>query len=432
MVRTGPSHLWKIVLALIVGLALMVASAAGLFYYVVLPMFKSGFGDLMKVEVKDAPQAKTIPTPTAKAAPAAQPKPAAPAPQAAPAAGKEGPDPEFDAIAGKPLAGLEKPNSTRAGPAIFELSTKFPTTVWVKVYLPVPALGDPSLLPGPVITVNRVLDSAGKDYFDADSTFEKDDFFRRPSLSAARDPVPHLAGIRNVRLKPGLSEQALQKIEGQVNFTVSADPRSVTIEAKDAGKPMPLHDASVSLQSLSGNSAKLHYRGASENLLLVRGYGADGKPLAFESRENLPRKQDVDQDFTITFKGPVAKVEFEVAARIIERAFPFSLARGAAAGPPSAATGGITLPARARATKVAAVAPAPAPTAAAAVKPEPKAKAEPKEKPAPAATKPEPKPRAERKAPPAPAPTPARPLGQADSGCVYKPVMTDEEIARCR
>jgi len=108
---------------------------------------------------------------------------------------------------------------------------------------------------------------------------------------------------------------------------------------------------------------------------------ADGKPLAVESRRILPKKQDVDQDFTIDFKGPVAKVEFEVAARIIERVFPFSLARGAVAGPPMAESNGITLPPRAMQAAAAAS---------------------------------------------------ERPLGPAQSQCVFKPVMTDEEIARCR
>ena len=121
-----------------------------------------------------------------------------------------------------------------------------------------------------------------------------------------------------------------------MNFAVPVDPKSTTIEAKDAGKPKTLHAASVTLVSLTGNSAKLHYRGASEHLLLVRGYGADGKLLAVDSRQILPQKQDVDQDFTITFKGPVAKVEFEVAAKIIERVFPLR-ASGAAAQPAAAA-----------------------------------------------------------------------------------------------
>jgi uncharacterized RDD family membrane protein YckC len=450
VVRTGPSQLWKVILALIVGFVVMVASAAGLFYYVLLPMFKKGFDDSIKVQMKDAPQAKTIPVPApgGKAPPAlpAQSAPPAPRPSAAaaPAAGKEGPDPEFDAIAGKPLAGLDKPNSTRAGPAILELSTVFPNSVWVKVYLPVPALGDPALMPAPVVAVSRVLDAGGNNYYDADNTFEQKEFFTRPKLSPAQNPVPHLAGTRSVELRPGLNEDKLQKIEGQVNFTVPADPHSALFQAKDTGRVQPLHDSSVSLKSVSGNSATLHFRGASENLLLVRGYGADGKLLAVESRQILPQKQDVDNDFTITFKGPPAKVEVEVAAKLIERFFPFSLARGASAGAPSTAAGGTTLPPRARATQaapVAAAAPAPAPapaSAATAPKPEPKAaepkpapKPEPKFEPKPAVAAPT---RSREIAGPAtrPAPAPERPLGRGDSGCVYKPVMTDEEIARCR
>jgi uncharacterized RDD family membrane protein YckC len=446
VVRSGPSQLWKIVLALIIGLVLMVASAAGLFYYAIMPMFKKTFGDPVMEAGRGAPGRKVIPAP-APAARAPQPQArtqsAAPAPQAAAPAGKEGPDPEFDAVAGKPLAGLEKPNATRAGPAILELSTKFPNQLWVKVYTPVPALGDASLMPGPIVIVNRVLDSSGADYLDADSTFEKDDFFRRPSLSRASAPVPHLAGLRTVHLKPGLGEQALQKVEGRVSFTVPVDAKSTTFEAKDAGKPASVHASSVSLVSLTGNSAKLHYRGASEHLLLVRGYGTDGKVLAVESRQILPQKRDVDQDFTITFKGPVAKVEFEVAARLIERVFPFSLARGAAAGPAPAASSGITLPARATqaaaaapaqapAAQAAAPAPAPAPVAAPApvVKPAPTPVAATPARPVAATARPAPKPRAESK-PPSTPPATARTLGQAQS-CVYKPVMTDEDMARCR
>jgi uncharacterized RDD family membrane protein YckC len=453
VVRSGPSHLWKIILALLVGIVLMVASAVGLFYYVAMPMFKKMFSAPAMEAKVEAPGRKTIPAPApAGRAPQAQPQqpaqPAAPAPQVAATAGKEGPDADFDAVAGKPLAGLDKPNSTRAGPAILELSTVFPTSVWVKVYTPVPALGDVSMMPSPRIVVTQVFDSGGKDYYDAGSTFETNEFFLRPSLSQSSAPVPHLAGTRSVNLRSGLSEQALHRVEGQVIFSVPVNPISTTFDAKDAGKPMSLHGASVSLVSLNGNAARLHYRGASEHLLLVRGYGADGKMLAVDSRQILPAKQDVDQDFTITFKGPVAKVEFEVAARIIERVFPFSLARGGAAGPAPAASSGITLPPRT--TQAAAPAPSPAaqpaasaptasttstaPTPAPVVAPAPvptPVAVPPMKKPAEVAARPAPKPRAESRAPSTP-PATARPLGQAQSQCVFKPVMTDEDIARCR
>jgi uncharacterized RDD family membrane protein YckC len=445
VVRTGPSQLWKVFIALILGFVLMVASAAGLFYWVVMPMFKKGFQDTMKVEMKSVPQSKSVPAPSSPdAQPQQPPRAAAPAPQPAGApavTGKQGPDPEFDAVAGKPLTGMEKPGTTRAGPAILALDTVFPGTVWLKVYLPMPALGDPLLLPAPVIAVDRVLDSAGKDYYVTDSTFEKGEFFKRATLSYAATPVPHLAGIRNVHVKPGLSEQSLQKIEGRVSITLPVDPRSVMFGAKETGKEARLHDATVSLKSVLGNVATLHYRGPSEHMLLVRGYGADDKMLAVEGRSILPAKQDVDDDFSVTFKGPPAKVQIEVAAKVIERVFPFSAVRGVVAGPPASADGGVTLPPRVRTASA-----APAPAAAPATKPEPrpepkaetkmeKPKAEPKPKPvveAPPVAREVAKPAARPRPAPVPTAAPSRPLGQSDTGCVYKPVMTDEEIARCR
>jgi uncharacterized RDD family membrane protein YckC len=84
VVRTGPSHLWKVILALILGMVLMVASAAGLFYYVLMPMFKKGMEDTVKEAMKDAPQMKTIPAP-APAGKAPQPQANPPAPALAPA-----------------------------------------------------------------------------------------------------------------------------------------------------------------------------------------------------------------------------------------------------------------------------------------------------------------------------------------------------------
>lgn len=433
VVRSGPSQLWKLLLALLVGFVLMVASAAGLFYYVVMPMFKKGFGigEPVRVEMKQAPQAKALPAqklqpPQAAATPA--PPPAQPA---AMAAGTAGTDTEFEAIVGKPLAGIDKPNSTRAGPAILELSTVFTNSVWVKVHLPVPLLGDPTLMPSAVVTVDRVLDADGKDYYDAANTFEKSEFFHRASLTAAHTPVPHLSGIRDVHFKAGANKNALRKVEGKLSLRVPVDPKPVTFDANDTGKDKTAHGAVVRLQSVSGNTANIHYRGAPENMLVVRGLGADGKPLAQESRQLLPKGSVVDNDFTVTFKGPPAKVDVVVAARLIERTYPFSLALGASAGPPatgSAAAAGL-------AAAVPAQQPVPAPT----VKPEakpaapalaavPAPVAAAPTKPAPTPARPAPRPRADPQASPAP----QRPLRRADTGCVYKPVMTDEEIARCR
>src|SRR5258706_10394873 len=293
-------------------------------------------------------------------------------------------------------------------------------------------------MPAPIVTVNRGLDAGGNNYYDMGNPFEQKDFFRRPKLSAAKGPVPHLAGTRSVEMRPGLNEQSLQRIEGQLNFHVPVDPKPAAFEAGEAGKEKTVHGSAVSLRSVKGDTVQLHFRGASENMLQVRAFGADGKPLAMESWQVLPERRDVDDDFVVTFKGLPAKVEVMVAARIIERFFPFSLARGATPGPPASAEQGYTGEPRARADQA-------APAIAAAPKAEPKVepKAEPKAEPipepkpkpviaAPAMPKETAKPAAKPRPAPAPTAAPSRPLGQADSGCVYKPVMTNEGIARCR
>jgi hypothetical protein len=132
-------------------------------------------------------------------------------------------------------------------------------------------------------------------------------------------------------------------------------------EASEAGKDKSALGATVTLRSLTGQDVTLHYRGASAHMLGVRGYGADGKLVPIESRQILPERRDVDQDFSIKFRSPAAKVEVVVAASVVEREFPFTLKKGATAGPPSSTTAGIKPPVAERAESVAAAAPAPAP-----------------------------------------------------------------------
>jgi hypothetical protein len=76
-------------------------------------------------------------------------------------------------------------------------------------------------------------------------------------------------------------------------------------------------------------------------LLTFRGFGKDGKPVATEMRQMLQANQNVDASFQTRFQGPVSKVEAVISAGLVEREFPFSLARGMTAGAPSTATAAI-------------------------------------------------------------------------------------------
>jgi uncharacterized RDD family membrane protein YckC len=49
VVRSGPSHFWKLILALILGFLLMVASGVGLVHYFIQPMYRKNVDDTIRV-----------------------------------------------------------------------------------------------------------------------------------------------------------------------------------------------------------------------------------------------------------------------------------------------------------------------------------------------------------------------------------------------
>ena len=345
VVRTGPSHFLKALAAGVVGFFAFVGIAGAYVYYSVMPQLRGQAAGAMLEPMKGAAPAKSRPAspPVAKGPPSTRAADSAPKPGGAAT--------DFDTLAGPALTGFDKPGTTRAGPAILELSTLFPTSIWVKVHLP--AIKDLDIAPAPEVTVTGVLDESGKNYYDAGSGFEKG-MFLSARLSSDSTPVPHLSGQRTVNIKPGLSEKTLQKIEGQLRITLPVEAKAIAFEAGDAGKEKQMHGAVVTLKSLAGAEAVLNYRGESRNLLGVRGYGKDGAAIAAESRQSSGDTQAGGTAIQVKFKAPVSKVEAIVASSLAERQFPFSLVRGAVAGPPSA---------RMAATKPAAPSPG-APTAA--------------------------------------------------------------------
>ena len=419
VVQSGPSRFGKAVLVCVLALVVMVGAGAAFVKYVAMPYMQKeltgGMQDMMKADMK------AIPAPKPSPAPAPAPSPAKPPAAAA------GPGPDFDALAGNALAGYDKPNTVRAGPAILELSSFFPASFWLKVHLP-QIKGVEAGMP-PEITVTRVLDGAGRNFYDAANTFEKDPFFRRARLSPEAKPVPRYEGTRTVNIERGLSESSLSRIEGDLRIFIPADIRTEGFEAGDTGKDRTVHTSTVTLKSLKGAEAVLHYRGASANLLGVRGL-ANGKPVDIESRQLPGNAKTVDMDMTVKFKGPVTRIEVGVASGVAERSFPFVLTRGGTAGPAPAmatrpASDTAASPPQAASPAIQDKPAAPSPAAA----PAPAARAES----GPAAQEARPravrKPAAPEAAPSAATPTPVRAPAVA---CAFKPVMTDDEIAACR
>jgi hypothetical protein len=335
VVRVGPSHFMKALIASVVGIAVVAGSAGAFVYYIYLPGLMKDIGSVQQDAMKAGPPMKPQPPapPAAKA-----PAPAASAVPAAPAAAAGG-DAEFERLVWAPLTGLEKPNSTRAGPAILELSTFFSSNFFLKVYLP--NIKDLALAPAPEVVVDRVLDSTGMDHYDAASTFEKSSFFQRANLTVMETPVPHHAGTRSVHVIADTKEQSVQKVEGRIRITIPVNAQVAAFAVEEAGKVTTVHGATLTLKSVTGNDVVMHYRGPSAQLLTFRGFGKDGKPVATESRESLYENRNVDLSFKTRFQGPVSKVEAVISAGLVEREFPFSLARGMTAGAPSTATAAI-------------------------------------------------------------------------------------------
>jgi uncharacterized RDD family membrane protein YckC len=330
VVRSGPSHLFKAVAAAVGGLAITVACSGAYFYYVYLPQMQGDISnimqDAMQNNANNAQALSALPQVTSQQPP----KPLAPvAIKPMPAM------PDFDTLTGTPLGGFEAGGTTRAGPAILQLSTFFGNTAWLKVHLP--AINNLDLTPGPAVTISSVLDASGKNYYDDASMFEKGSF-TAAALSPDKTPVAHLSGTRSVHLKPGLTEQALQKIEGQVRIAIPVDVKSLAFDATETGKEKTMHGAVVALKSLSAAKAVLHLQGARYNTFGVRGYDKAGAPVEITSRELLPDSEAINYNPSFTFKAPVNKIEVLVSAGIAERQFPFVLTRtGKAEAAPSAA-----------------------------------------------------------------------------------------------
>ncbi len=133
----------------------------------------------------------------------------------------------------------------------------------------------------------------------------------------------------------------MQKVEGRIRIAIPVNVQVAAFAVEEAGKVKTAHGATLTLTSVSGNDVVMHYRGPSAQLLTFRGFGKDGKPVASESRQLLQKNQNVDESFQTRFQGPVSKVEAVISAGMVEREFPFSLARGMTAGAPATATAAI-------------------------------------------------------------------------------------------
>jgi outer membrane biosynthesis protein TonB len=267
-----------------------------------------------------APAAKPPPKKSAAAAPA---KPAAPAPSAPVAQ----PAADMDTLLAARLSGIDRPGTTRAGPAILELDSLFGGSFTIKTYLPLYKEFDGN---GMSVQLTRVVDAKGAELYDPKHNLESA-FFQRVSVKSESSPVPHLAGSRSVHLKSGVTSTGLERAEGVVKLALPVKPATVSFDTgADLGKQHTAHGVGITLKGMKGNAYTFEYKGDQARIVATNGVGADQNPVALTGRSGG------GNFMTYTFAGAVSRIDVVVAETLSEHAFPFTLTRTSLAGPATA------------------------------------------------------------------------------------------------
>lgn len=388
VVREGQSHIVAALAVVIVGylgpVIFVFVMGIGILAGVMTAMGGSMLGGMMSEQPKEG--MKTIPAP----------KPAPAAPAAATAA-------DVDKLL-VPLTGLDKAGTTRAGPAVLELSTFFGSgdpKVWVKVHAPL-------AVSRATVVITQVADSANQSHYDPKNKFETE-FFQGVQLSETRSGTPRMEGLRSVNLTPGTTEPQVQKIDGVLKLVVPVGVKALTFRSADAGKDQAVGAVKVKLVAIKADSVELDIGKSRDNVIQFRGFNAKGEPLPTQSTSWS------GTSVTVKFASAVDRAEMDIAAEVAERSYPFTLARSGGAAAPVAAAPAAPKPAASAPVVAAPVAPkpvpqvekpaaAPAPVKVAAAAPPVEAAPKPKPAPRKRAAAPQPKPMASEASAAAPAP----------------------------
>jgi uncharacterized RDD family membrane protein YckC len=346
VVRDSPGHL---VVGLVVGFAGWLAPVA-LVMVLGIGMFAAMMGGvaggLMQQAMKDAVKQGQPVTISASAARASAPR------VQLPSAG------DLDKALATRLVGLDSAGTTRAGPAVLELDKNmlFGSDFSMKVYLP-PLKefeGDSA-----TVLINRVVNTKGADVYDATSSFEKDAFFQRVSLSPGDKPLAHLGGKRRVHLKSGSDAKEFDRADGVLKLNLAVNPLPAAFAMADVGKSKTVHGVEVVFKAAKGAQVSFDFKGEHDRVASVTAYTSDERPL------RPVQWGGGGGSMTYGYSEPPSRVEVLVVQSFTQREFPFTLSRTSTASaetPVAAAAPAASTPASGAAVlaaPAAAVAPTP-------------------------------------------------------------------------
>jgi hypothetical protein len=244
-------------------------------------------------------------------------------------------------LASAPLATMQRPEATQAGPVLLELQPA-DTYSGLSISLTVNVPAEKEFEDAAVsVIIGRVLDRAGGEIYNAAADSEMSE---RVWLKPASFPVKHLYGPRPVRVK---AAKNFASVDGVVKLAFPAKRRTISLGATDVGKAQTVHGVEIVLKSLAGNYANFQLGGDTERVVSAAGFGADQKLLDAQGLGGPAASR------SYRFGGPVSRVELSVAETAVKREFPFTLTRQGIAPATTPAVTAMIDP------KTAAVAPAP-------------------------------------------------------------------------
>ncbi len=178
------------------------------------------------------------------------------------------------------------------------------------------------------LTVNRVLDAAGANVYDAENSFEEAPF-NGLSLRPIEGLQGYLEGGRQIHVKDGVKEENLRLVDGQVVLKLPVNIQSLEFVAADLGKEKKTPGATISLSAIEGADYTFDYLGKGENFVKFVGYSTDGKMVAIASRTaDVTDSEGEPTPISVSFEAPVSKIKIFVADEIYTKTLPFTLKVG--------------------------------------------------------------------------------------------------------
>ena len=259
------------------------------------------------------------------------PAPAAPAPEDETAAYVDLGAAEYEQLLSQGHAPLDADAAgahTLVGPVLLELGTFWddPQTphVWILVKLPLLPNLESTGRSG-MVRIARVMNDKGQDVYDRESGFEGEQF-QKLTFGRMRFPALHLQSIRDVHLVAGVKNKDIHSIEGVLQLRLPLGVQSVAFSTAETGQTKEVNGQSVTLKQVDGMKIAAEINGDPDSHLDSRAYDAAGNVVDQQYSSwstSMGRK-----DLSITFNGPVERVEFYFVRDFLDKEWPFVLQAG--------------------------------------------------------------------------------------------------------